>query len=158
MTIIISGFPGVGKTYFAEKYKDKTSVIDSDSSNFSWLDKDNGIRNPDFPNNYIKYIEEELIGEYDVVFVSTHKSVRDALNEKGVEYYLVYPDRSLKEYYVDWFGHRGSSQSFINMIESNWDDFLAELEADTLPLKVVLNKEESVETMLTRVLNRPVSG
>ena len=55
-TIIVSAFPCCGKTYYFENKKDLV-VLDSDSSNFSWIKDENGNntkeRNPEFPNNYI---------------------------------------------------------------------------------------------------------
>ena len=64
-TIVLSAFPGLGKTTFFNKCKEsKISVLDSDSINFSWLEggtdsdgsNETRVRNPDFPNNFIQYI------------------------------------------------------------------------------------------------------
>lgn len=56
--------------------------LDSDSSNFSWVKDENGNntkeRNPEFPKNYIEHIKSN-IGKVDVIFVSSHKVVREAL-------------------------------------------------------------------------------
>ena len=50
-TTIISGFPGVGKTFYAERSNEEGfSVVDSDSSQFS--------KRPDFPACYIAHIKE----------------------------------------------------------------------------------------------------
>ena len=57
-TKIISTFPECGKSQFVRDNKDLI-VLDSDSSNFSWVkDGFNNklIRNPCFPNNYINHI------------------------------------------------------------------------------------------------------
>ena len=53
---LISGFPGIGKTYY--KQKSELNVLDSDSSKFSWIEKD--VRHPDFPQNYIDHIKKNL--------------------------------------------------------------------------------------------------
>lgn len=58
------------------------------------------VRNPDFPNNYIKYIKEN-IGKYDCIFVSSHKSVREALDAEGIDFTIVYPEQSCK---AEWVG------------------------------------------------------
>lgn len=64
-TTIISGFPGIGKSYFFrnQEYNNRT-VLDSDSSEFSWVKDENGNntkeRNPDFPSNYIDHIKENM--------------------------------------------------------------------------------------------------
>jgi len=130
-TVIISGFPGVGKSYFCNRASGLI-VVDSDSSKFSHL--------PDFPRNYVRHIEEN-IGKADVILVSTHQSVRDALRERGIRYVLVYPDRSQKEAYLERYRKRGSSDGFISMLEREWDAFIDSIEQETFPVKIKLSKD-----------------
>ena len=71
-TVVVSAFPCCGKTYAFENYQNKYSMLDSDSSKFSWTyeaEKDeNGnilrgikrVRNPNFPKNYIEHIKENI--------------------------------------------------------------------------------------------------
>lgn len=122
--MIISGFPGVGKTYYSKNTKQ--SVLDSDSSTFSWIKP--GIRNPKFPENYIHHIKQNL-DRFDVVLVSSHKTVRDALVANGLFFILVYPDRSLKCEYIQRFINRGNDQSFVDMLDKNWDKFIDEMDS-----------------------------
>ena len=92
-TKIYSIFPACGKTWLYEHQEDYgLKILDSDSSEFSWIRcydaygrPTTKLRNPDFPNNYIKHIKEN-IGKYDCIFVSSHKSVREALNAEGIDY------------------------------------------------------------------------
>jgi len=124
-TRIISAFPGVGKTYYHNKYKDTT--LDSDSSLFSWVNVSGyKVRNPDFPDNYIQHIKEN-IGKYEFIFVSTHKEVRDALLENCLFFYLIYPDIDLKEKFLNKYKERGSSDSFIKLLSDNWENWIKEL-------------------------------
>jgi len=122
--IIISGFPGIGKTHFSENNK-KYKISDSDSSKFSWLEE--GIRDPDFPNNYMEHIKENL-DKYDIIFVSSHKTVRDALLKHKFTFTMVYPDISLKEEYLERYRKRGNDKWFIQMISENWDSFIKDIE------------------------------
>ena len=133
-TIIVSAFPCCGKTYYFENKKDLV-VLDSDSSNFSWIKDENGNntkeRNPEFPNNYIEHIKEN-IGKVDIIFVSSHKVVRDALSKSGLNWSLVIPK---KECLSSWVGRaymRGSSDGFIKIIIDNWDNWLDEIERDKM--------------------------
>lgn len=126
-TIVIAGFPGTGKSYFFNN-NSKYVVLDSDSSNFSWLEP--GVRNPDFPNNYINHIKEN-IGVADIIFVSTHKEVRKALRENYIIHYIVYPDVSCKGEYIDRYKQRNSNESFINMMNNNWESFITEIESES---------------------------
>ncbi len=127
-TRVISGFPGVGKTHaFNHLYhkNDCVWIADSDSSLFSWSSP--GVWHPDFPNNYMDHIKD-LIGMVDVIFVSSHKVIRDAMVAAGIDFELAYPDRSLKQEYLERYRARGSAESFIQLIDNNWDNFLSELE------------------------------
>lgn len=123
-TRIISAFPGLGKSYYHNLHKDTT--LDSDSSKFSWIEVDDKkVRNPDFPNNYIKHIKEN-IGHYDFIFVSSHKEVRDALKNNCLFFYLVYPDYDRKEEFIKRYRERRNPESFIKLVETNWDSWIKE--------------------------------
>lgn len=139
-TKVIAAFPACGKTYYFENREENNIVLDSDSSKFSWTytNKDeNGneirgvrkIRNPDFPDNYIEHIKENM-GKVDYIFVSTHDVVRKALNKAGIDFILVYPKQSLKE---EWIGRcflRGSGEFFCQLIADKWDDWISEMERE----------------------------
>ena len=102
-TIIVSGFPGIGKSYF---YRNTSlRVLDSDSSKF---DK------KDFPRNYIEHIKNN-IGKVDIILVSSHKEVRDALVKESIPFTLVYPERLCESGYIDRYIQRGSPKAFIDL-------------------------------------------
>jgi hypothetical protein len=129
-TKVYSVFPACGKTWLYEHQEDyNLKILDSDSSQFSWI-YINGIRerNPDFPANYIKHIKEN-IGKYDCIFVSSHASVREALDEEGVEFTIVYPEYSCK---AEWVGRcfirdkNGESGCGAEAMCNNWEDWVLE--------------------------------
>ncbi len=122
MTRIISAFPGTGKTMFYNANKEVT--LDSDSSGFSWVRLCGGekVRNPEFPVNYINHIKEN-IGKYEFILVSSHREVRDALKANCLYFYLVYPAQEDKEEYLKRYRDRGSPESFIRLLDENWDDW-----------------------------------
>ena len=126
-TRIISAFPGTGKTSIFNS--GKYDCLDSDSSEFSWVVNEDGqkVRNPDFPENYIAHIKEN-IGKVDLIFVSTHKDVRDALQLNCLFFYLLYPKKSAKEEYLRRYKDRNSSEAFINLLSDNWDNWIRECE------------------------------
>ena len=136
-TKIISAFPACGKTYVFENFKNKV-ILDSDSSKFSWvIVGEQKVRHPDFPQNYINHIREN-IGKADYILVSTHENVRRALEEAGIDFYLVYPERSLKE---EWIGRcflRGSGEKFCQLIADNWDNWIDQLEEDSKRHKSII--------------------
>ena len=119
--LLVAGFPGTGKSYYTNTesgYMPQGFATDSDSSKF---DKDN------FPQNYIEHIKEKISQGYARIFISSHKEVRDALVENGLEFTLVYPKKELKEEYLKRYKERGSPDGFINLISNNWDLWLEEL-------------------------------
>lgn len=109
-TRVIAAFPGCGKSHFTNN--SELLVSDSDSSTF---DKKH------FPGNYIEHIKQRIADGYDVVFVSSHETVRKALVDAGIEFTLVYPHVSLKDEYIERYENRGSSQNFIDLLSDNWE-------------------------------------
>ena len=141
-TIVIAAFPGTGKSYCVKNEGDKfNGILDSDSSNFSWVKDSNGNntteRNPDFPNNYIKHIKEN-IGKVEIIFVSSHKEVREALEREGIEYVLVYPNVFQKDDYIKRYKNRGNSEKFIRLLETNWEEWINECRNEEFPIRIEL--------------------
>lgn len=117
-TIIISAFPGCGKTYFYENMKESgLKVIDSDSSTF---DKS------EFPENYIKHIKDN-IGKQDIIMVSSHETVRDAMFDNEIDFVLAFPHINLKNEYIERYTKRGSPEGFIKLINDNWYNWIRPL-------------------------------
>ena len=144
MTRVISGFPGVGKSHFFKRARDKV-VFDSDSSLFSW--ESPGVRHPDFPANYIQHIKS-LMDEADVILVSTHKEVREALIEAGIRFTIVYPKREHKSEYLQRYKDRGSEDGFVALLEENWDAWISELDQETRCSRIELGGHQYLSSIL----------
>jgi hypothetical protein len=154
---IISAYPGCGKSWYYNNYsiysdkcldKEKGSkILDSDSSLFSWIYDEEGnktdTRNPDFPNNYIAHIKEHMDAE-DIIFVSSHKAVRDALRENGINYYLIYPENDdyVKEEFMRRFRERGSDEAFIQFQQNHWNEFMEEMDLEEFPIKIQIDNNQ----------------
>lgn len=149
-TVIVSAFPGTGKSYIAKNNKDLI-ILDSDSSEFSWISK--GVRNPEFPKNYIEHIKEN-IGKADVIFVSTHKEVRRALALSQLDYTLVYPNINLRNEYIERYEQRGNDKAFIDMMENSWENFILDCSLETRPEKIRLcGSDQYISDILNKVLD-----
>ena len=106
-------------------------LLDSDSSQFSWCyehdplssDKIERYRNPEFPNNYIDHIKEN-IGKVDFIFVSSHLQVREALTNAGISFCTVYPKEEMLNEWVGRMYRRGNDAKFINFQIDHWDEFM----------------------------------
>jgi len=110
-SLIICGFPGVGKSFLTKE--NPNSVSDSDSSTF---DKKN------FPANYIKHIKG-LIGKKSIIMISTHEEVIDEMEKLNVNFIIVHPARELKDEYLKRYEERGSPEGFIKLLSDKWDEF-----------------------------------
>ena len=145
ITKVISAFPGTGKSYFANNHD---GVLDLDSHSFtSGHTPDGKVRNPNFPNNYILAIEEQL-EKYSILLVSPHIEVIKGLLGKGIEVTLVYPERELKSEYIERFRRRGSSEAFIKPLDSHWDDFLDQLEQQEGCKHITLQQKQYLSDVL----------
>lgn len=58
------------------------------------------VDNPDFPNNFIQYIKEN-IGKVDVIFVDSDIRIRQWLNEAKIKFVTIYPWNSCLS---EWVG------------------------------------------------------
>ncbi len=123
-------------------------VSDSDSSKFSWLSE--GVRNPEFPINYIQHIRGI---RSNVILVSSHEVVRDALSNNGIYYTLVYPHRSLLNEYTERFKSRGSPDSFIKLVRSNWDSWMDFLDSSGVTRKHVLLSGQYISDILPDLIS-----
>ena len=142
--LVICGFPGIGKSHLAKK----EGFMDSDSSDWHWSAP--GVPHPDWPYNYVKHIQ---LGLYinKVILVSTHTDVRNALKEMGVEYWLCYPARFLRDEYMLRFAKRKDTPEFIQQMEDNWMKRIDELEAEDdgdRSRKIVLFSEEHLSDVM----------
>jgi hypothetical protein len=98
-------------------------VFDSDSSYF---DKTK------FPQNYIQHMKglQDLYEGNFVALVSSHDNVREAMKREGIKYDLVFPDRSIKDEFIQRYIDRGNSDFFVKLLTEKWDDFIDSCEND----------------------------
>lgn len=133
--LVICGFPGTGKSTFAQKF----NLEDSDSSRWP---KEN------FPSNYVDYLETKD----GIILCSTHEEVRQELKRRNIDYIIVLPDHSLKDTYIKRYQDRGSAQAFIDLVSEQWDNFQKSCYEDEA-IKVVLEDNEYIENTFPFIMN-----
>lgn len=149
-SLIISGFPGIGKSHFFRLMKNSgKKILDSDSSLFSWIEK--GVRHPDFPQNYIDHIKENVY-KSDIILVSSHNNVRDALVENEIPFVLIYPDRKIKDEYINRYKVRGSDDNFVKLLEKNWDNFIDDCENQIGCKKIIIKSGEYLSDKINELM------
>ena len=112
---IVSAFPGCGKTTLSKKHP---NINDSDSSHF---DKRY------FPGNYLDHIQA-LYDRGACTLVSSHALVREGLAKRALPFILAYPAVDCKAEYLERYRLRGSPQAFIDLLDKNWESWIAECE------------------------------
>lgn len=150
-TMIISAFPGCGKTYiFKNQEKLGYKIIDSDSSKFK---KDNG-----WEKEYVDYISSN-IGKYDFIFISQHEEVLKELKDRNIQFIVVAPKNdetlSKKERQLikqQWFGrfilrdnsHIRNLEVWIKKLDENYDEWTSykHLTQYEPSLCILLNQDE----------------
>ena len=143
MKTIICGFSGIGKSTVA---KNQSNVLDFESSVFSH--KLNGEIDIDFPDNYVDELMKVMSDEkYDYYLVSCHKSVRDELKRRGLDYIIVLPTKSQRNEYLKRWLKRGSLMSFIKSMNRRWEYLIQSCEEDDA-VKIYLNNNEYLSDIL----------
>ena len=114
-TTVICGFPGLGKSSAAGKY-----IADLDSADFM---------GPNRWEDYERAIKEQ-IGKVNYILVSCHPETRAILKNLGLNYYIAYPSRELKEEYLERYRKRGDSIEFTNLLGNSFNHFINSIEMD----------------------------
>lgn len=151
-TKVIAGFPGVGKSFTSER----EDCLDLESSSFSWLSDDkHRWRNPNFPLNYVDELLRQLAsGKYKYIFVSTHKESLEficrAIGYNNLIVFAPVNNNHVRAKYLERYKQRGNDESFINLIDNKWNEFLDDINSlKERGTKVInLTADEYVSTFL----------
>ena len=131
--LLISAFPGCGKTYLYEHQTEYgVHIIDSDSSKFT---------GDGWEERYVEHIQKEmqsLSDEADVyaceyIFISQHEKVLKLLEEKGLNEFLIkiIPTKECKKEYFDRYKNRNNDHikdfsSWLSLLDKKWDEWTSE--------------------------------
>jgi hypothetical protein len=145
MSIVVSAFPGVGKIYL--KKSSNLKIVDINSVEYKYISKiANSFRfrepNVEYPSNLINKVRELIASKDapDVIFVPSHAEVRAALNNAGIEYFIVYPNLRDKNEFIARYRERGNSEKFCMNMEHNWERFIDGIINETFPIHIKSNK------------------
>lgn len=112
---VICCFPGVGKTTLVNNLRQTSlNVTAMDSRAFNKVD---------FPHNYIADVTAK-INDGALVFADSHEDILEGFRQQGIDFVLVYPERDLKEEYLERYRQRGSSPVFVRLMNDRWDNFI----------------------------------
>jgi vacuolar-type H+-ATPase subunit E/Vma4 len=142
-------------------------LSDSDSSQFHWLyehlNRTDKV-NPEWPQNYVERIKKfatdtsEDAPEY--IFVSTHEDIMNAVLELNLPSFTVVPAKEDKAYYLNLYKERGSSESFVKLMDEKWDEFIdgatkrATDEKHKNSTLIILHQDRKIKTIYDIVKRR----
>lgn len=154
--MIISGFPGIGKTELAKKYE---NVIDLDGMPYIYeltleqekisYEKLKGTfkeKSNNWPENYIEEILKRQ-KQYDIVLICQHQELLEKLNERNIDYITVFPNITCKEEYSKRYKDRGNSEQYIEKKVKSFDSQIKYLLKKSKKYWI-LNKGEYLENRL----------
>lgn len=158
--MIISGFPGIGKTTLAKKY---VNVIDMESSDYNYILTDEerkvpreelkGVKkskqNPRWPTNYVEEIIKYM-NKYDIILISQHPSVKQELENRKIEFLLAIPELNCKEEYLKRYKSRKNKERWINEVIENFDSWIT-MDYSLKQEKIILKQGEYIEDVLKRM-------
>ena len=84
--------------------------------------------------------------KYDFVLIARYPLFCDYLEENGINYWLVYPEKSFLNIYKERFINRGNSLEYVKKILNSYDEELEALKK--YHGKRVILKDETLENYL----------
>ena len=136
-SVVISGFPGIGKSTAAKKSK---YVIDAESTGYHYeFDYKSGemVERDDWVQKYVDFIQHESTKEkcgQNYLLVSSHKEGREEMITRGIPFVFVLPEPGLKDEYMKRYLKRGSPVEFIKYMYDNWTSFSVGVVGSPVPV------------------------
>jgi hypothetical protein len=132
-TILCAAFPGTGKTHICKHTKLKATEVEF------WQYESQ--------TQYIQDVKA-LIGEVDFVFLSTEVEGLQLLHNEGLEIFLVYPQKNLRNEYLDRYIERDNPYDFIGTMMKFWDTTIEKLQEQKYCKHFVLEKNQYLNDVL----------
>ena len=153
MGVFIYAFTATGKSTVAKNYK---NVIDMESTLYKYLGshtEDESLKstprpiNEKWPHNYFEALKE-VKDKYDYILISD-EICNNFLWDNHFEYWWVYPNRNLKNEYIERCKKRGNNEEFIYWYSKLWDQWITDCENDLMATKhIELKSGQYLEDVL----------
>lgn len=126
----ICGYPGIGKTYLTNQ---DSRFVDGWLSEHLYIDKAKGIRNPDFPSNYMRTVSN-IIKQGKIVVTAMSEEARDVFNMLDMPFVVIYPNASEKDRYFNIYDARPDVREWISLNKRVWDDKIKRIQEMRVPI------------------------
>ena len=121
MGIIISSFPGCGKTYLMNTHGDKAKMLDA----LDLMDKGQEVE-----FDYNKWVDNimDVVDDYDIVFIPVGEKLLDALNRRNIDYDVFYPSKERRGELIENMVRKKSPRYEIMMLDRDFDKMVDRIE------------------------------
>lgn len=92
-----------------------------------------GIRNPDFPSNYIRTVSD-IIKQGKIVVTAMSEEARDVFNMLDMPFVVIYPNASEKDRYFNIYDTRPDVREWISLNKRVWDDKIKRIQEMRVPI------------------------
>lgn len=127
MGIIISSFIGCGKEYFKNTYGDKVKIFDA-VEKIPLTDVD-GKTNADLLDGYVNSVMN-VVDENDIVFIESSRTVREAFNERNIDYDVFYPAKERRGEFIENQVRKRIKPNIIRDLDKNFEKWIDDIEND----------------------------
>jgi hypothetical protein len=114
MGIIISSFPGCGKTYLMNTHGDKAKMLDA-------LELMGEGQEGEY--DYNKWVDSimDAVGDYDIVFIPVSERLLDVLNKRNIDYDIFYPSKERRGEFIENMVRKRAFRNDIMMLDRDFD-------------------------------------
>lgn len=135
-TKIIAAWCGTGKSFICERTNLNAIEIEY------WKYKERMLQNA-----YIKEVKRQM-GTVEYILISTEPDGLRLLCNHGIEIILVYPEKGLRNEYLDRYIDRDSPYEFIGTFMKHWDIWIDELKEQDYCSHTILKSGEYLQNVL----------
>ena len=121
MGIIISSFPGCGKTYLMNTHRDKAKMLNANEL----ADKDQGDE-----YSYDLYVDNimDVVDDYDIVFIPIDEKLLEIFNERKIDYDIFYPAKDRRKEFLENMVRKRAPRNDIMTLDRDFDKWVDGIE------------------------------
>ena len=127
MGIILSSFRGCGRQFIKNTHGDKVKIFDAvESMPITDID---GKVNGDLLEEYVNKVMD-VVDENDIVFIDSAKQIREAFNEKGIDYDVFYPAKERRGEFIENQVRKRAKPTEIRDLDKNFEKWVQDIDDD----------------------------
>ena len=121
MGIIISSFKGSGREYLENTHGNKIKIFDAVKEVSS-----------DDTDGYVNSVLS-VVNDYDIVFIDASEKIRDAFNERNIDYDVFYPSAERRGEFIENQVRKRSNPKDIRELDKNFEEWVNDIDNDESP-------------------------